>query len=221
MIQARQITHGKIGIRPMFDSISLNVPRGARIGILATPGSGKSTLARILSGLQKPDYGRVHLTGDVSWPIGFAGFLHPHLSIEQNFSVLARLKSLDPARYLAQCLAFADIGVSPRLIARDLTPTERALLAYACAVMLRWDCLIADEIITVGNSSLRAKCDAMLESLPSETGLVFLSRNPTHIKRYCDHYLVLLNGRLRPCPDLQAGLDALTLSQELEGLAYA
>ncbi len=221
MIQLRNVKHGRIGVRPMLDSISLQVPAGTRLGILATPGSGKSTLARILSGLQQPDQGDVHLTGDVSWPIGFAGFLHPHLSIEQNINVLARLKSVGPARYLAQCLTFADIHVAPDLMTRDLTPTQRALLGYAAAVTLRWDFLIADEVITVGNPELRAKCDAFLDGLPSDVGLVFLSRNPAQIQRYCDHHLVLLNGKLRPCPDLQAGLDALTLSQELEGLAYA
>jgi capsular polysaccharide transport system ATP-binding protein len=221
MIQLRNVKHGKIGIRPMLDSISINVPIGTRLGILATPGSGKSTLARILSGLQKPDQGVVTLTSNVSWPIGFAGFLHPHLTIEQNFNVLARLKSVDPARYLAQCLAFADIGISPNSMARDLTPTERAILGYSAAVTLCWDFLIADEVITVGNTGLRARCDAFLEQLPSQTGLVFLSRNPAQLKRYCDHHLVLLNGKLRPCPDLQAGLDALTLSQELKGPIHA
>lgn len=221
MIKLHQVFVGRIGEKPLLDSVTLTIPKGVRLGILATPGSGKSTLARLISGLQYPDCGHVELSGDVSWPIGFAGYLHPHLSIKQNLTVLANLKSVDPVRYVAQCLAFADIGVSPDSLARHLTPTERAILGYASAVTLRWDCLIADEVITVGNPAFRMKCDALLERHHSDAGLVFLSRNPAQIKRYCDHYLVLLNGKLQACSDLQAGLDALTLSQEMEGLQDA
>jgi ATPase subunit of ABC transporter with duplicated ATPase domains len=45
--------------RPVLESVSLSVDRGARLGIVGPNGVGKSTLLRVLAGMQTPDEGRV------------------------------------------------------------------------------------------------------------------------------------------------------------------
>jgi iron complex transport system ATP-binding protein len=48
----------------VIDGVSLDVGRGALLGILGPNGSGKTTLLRLLSGAMRPDAGRVTLDGE-------------------------------------------------------------------------------------------------------------------------------------------------------------
>jgi ATP-binding cassette ChvD family protein len=45
----------------LFENLSLNIPKGAIVGIIGANGAGKSTLFRIISGQEKPDKGEVSL----------------------------------------------------------------------------------------------------------------------------------------------------------------
>ncbi len=54
----------------MIDGVSLEITRGALVGILGPNGSGKTTLLRLLAGTLKPDSGEVILDGEnlSRWP---------------------------------------------------------------------------------------------------------------------------------------------------------
>ena len=43
--------------------LDLDVPEGAFFVLLGPSGAGKTTTLRVIAGLEKPDYGTVHLTG--------------------------------------------------------------------------------------------------------------------------------------------------------------
>jgi len=45
--------------KKIFDSVSLGIDEGDRIGILGANGDGKSSLLALLAGLREPDYGRI------------------------------------------------------------------------------------------------------------------------------------------------------------------
>ena len=47
----------------VLDAVSLRIPIGAAIGIIGASGSGKTTLADIITGLLKPDEGRIDIGG--------------------------------------------------------------------------------------------------------------------------------------------------------------
>lgn len=54
-----EAVHLEYPTRVVFDSITLGVNDGARIGIVGRNGDGKSSLLRLLTGQQRPDAGRV------------------------------------------------------------------------------------------------------------------------------------------------------------------
>jgi len=60
-----------VGRRRVLDDISFSVGRGQSLGLMGRNGAGKSTLMRAISGLEKPDAGRIERTMTVSWPLGF------------------------------------------------------------------------------------------------------------------------------------------------------
>ncbi len=190
---------------------------GERVGILAAPSTGKSSIARLLSGIDRPDHGRVRADTRVSWPIGFAGFLHPHLSVRDNIDIFARLMGMKPETVIAFCEGFDGLEDLNRQMMQDLTPTQRAILGYACALSVPGPAMwIADEVITVGEPSDRTRCDELLSDRLVQGGLVFLSRNVRQLKAYCDRFLVLINRRLVECSDLEVAQEALEFSTKRE-----
>jgi ATP-binding cassette, subfamily B, bacterial PglK len=53
--------------KPVFDGISLSIPKGSRVGIVGSTGGGKSTLLDLLMGLLDPSEGKIYVDGkDVS-----------------------------------------------------------------------------------------------------------------------------------------------------------
>jgi energy-coupling factor transporter ATP-binding protein EcfA2 len=77
------------------DNVSLTLPAGKAIGLLGRNGSGKSTLLRIIAGTVPPDRGRVITEGQISWPVGLAGGMHPDLTGMQNTRFLGRIYGVD------------------------------------------------------------------------------------------------------------------------------
>lgn len=51
--------------KTVFESVTIGIDEGDRIGIVGRNGDGKSTLLRILAGLMEPDSGRVTTRGGV------------------------------------------------------------------------------------------------------------------------------------------------------------
>lgn len=215
MIALDQVSVFRPGSRqrqPIVLDATINFGSRERIGILAPAGSGKSTLTRVLAGVDQPDIGDVMHRGRVSWPLGFAGFLHPELSAAQNLTIIARLTGQDSTRLVAFCTQFCEFAGGLDRRTGDLSPTERAILAYSCNMAVPAIHLIADETITVGDGVMQMKCEAMLEQRLRTGGLILVSKNSRQIGRYCNRYFVLIHARLTPCSDLDVAQMALSLS---------
>ena len=86
MVFRRDGIHHEV-LRP----VSFTLPETPGLAILGRNGAGKSTLMRLIAGTLKPDRGRVHSDERVSWPMGFAGGLHPALTGAQNTRFVARI----------------------------------------------------------------------------------------------------------------------------------
>jgi ATP-binding cassette subfamily F protein uup len=49
----------KFGARLLFESVSLTIAEGERVGLIGPNGAGKTTLLKIIAGLESPDFGTV------------------------------------------------------------------------------------------------------------------------------------------------------------------
>jgi len=185
-----------------------------RVGILAAPGTGKSSVARLLSGIEKPDLGHIYSEGKTSWPIGFAGGFHPELTGAQNIRFLAELVGHDPVEAVAFCTEFADLGESLGKKNKTFSSMERAMLSYSFSLAVPCDMYIADEVIGIGDTDMRLRCNAMLDQRLENAGLIFLSKNPAQLQKHCSRFLLLIESKLVPCYDLKDGVEALMASHK-------
>lgn len=63
MLEARDITFGYPGAKPLYSGFSLQVEPGERVALQAPSGFGKTTLCRVLAGFERPQTGQVLVDG--------------------------------------------------------------------------------------------------------------------------------------------------------------
>jgi ABC-type polysaccharide/polyol phosphate transport system ATPase subunit len=189
---------------------------GARVSILAPAGSGRTTLARVIGGVKRPTRGRVHIDGSVGWPIGFSGLLNPTLTLSENITNVAGLIDVTPGEIGAVVAWFCDSDAILERRVMQLSPSEKALAAYAMSLAVPTDHVIADDKIMISDERVAARCDLLLRRRLDGAGLVFLSRNAKQLERWCDQHYVLINGGLHPVGDPAEGQMMLDAAEEHE-----
>ncbi len=56
--------HKHYGTRHVLDGISLDLPRGSRLGLIGPAAAGKSVLCKLICGLEQPDRGDIEVFGE-------------------------------------------------------------------------------------------------------------------------------------------------------------
>jgi ATP-binding cassette subfamily F protein 3 len=119
------------GGRLVLNGVDLDVPAGARLGVLGPNGGGKSTLMRILVGLEEPD------GGEVIRRRGLVDAFLPQIVPGDERDALATVLSARPE--LAE-LETALVAVERRIatLTDDLDAMQRAL-AHQARLLERWE----------------------------------------------------------------------------------
>ncbi|MFF2084059.1 dipeptide ABC transporter ATP-binding protein [Nocardia sp. NPDC058176] len=204
-----------------LDGVSLDVPRGAAIGIVGESGSGKTTLARQIVGLDRPDSGGVDYDGTALTGLNRAatkrwrravqyvfqdpyGALDPRLTIEQSIAEPLELNGVDlhgttVGARVRQLLEEVELPAAHATrLPRELSggQLQRVVIARALANDPRL--VVADEPVSALDLSVQARILRLLERLRRERGLTLLliSHDLAVVRYLCDHVVVLERGRV-------------------------
>ena len=144
-----------------LSDVSLVVPEGCVVALLGAIGAGKTTTLRTISGLVRPDRGRIRFDGQdiAAWP--------PHLVAESGIVHVPEGRGIFRSLSVAENLSMADYAAAPgssgsiveeavalfpilgqRLsqLAGTLSGGEQQMLALARALVTRPRLLMLDEI---------------------------------------------------------------------------
>lgn len=135
------------GERTLFDSVSLGINEGDKIGVIGVNGTGKSTLLKIIAGLIEPDTGTVTKGSSVQ-----IAYLPQTPEFDEDASILAhvlegKLDGTDDwtteseAKTILNKLGFSDYDRP----ARHLSGGEKKRVALARTLLHPADVLILDE----------------------------------------------------------------------------
>jgi oligopeptide/dipeptide ABC transporter ATP-binding protein len=210
------------------DGVSLQVDRGASVGIVGESGCGKSTLARALVGLVPISSGTVTFDGQrltqhrkratqrrmqmVFQDPGSA--LNPARTIGQTLSELLRVHRMVPSGQVgARARELLDlVELPPTLLdayPRKLSGGQRQRVGIARALALDPDVLIADESVAALDVSVQASILNLLSRLRVDLGitLLFISHDLAVVRHISERTLVMYLGRIvedRPTRDIFA-----------------
>ena len=198
----------------VLDNITLSVQAGEFLVIEGKSGSGKSTLLSLLSGLDKPDSGRISidavditdLTEDELAPFRnkttgyvFQAFhLVPSLTARENVMFPAELNR-DPraASKAAQLLERVDLAERMNNFPHQLSGGEKQRVALCRALINSPRIVFADEPTGNLDSANSDKILALLGQLHKEQGATLvLATHSREIAEMADRSLVLRDGRI-------------------------
>ncbi|CEJ47889.1 ABC transporter ATP binding subunit [Umezakia ovalisporum] len=180
--------------------VSFKLHRGEALGLVGSNGAGKSTLLRIISGLIKPDTGRVEIRGRIAPLIALGAGFNPILTgrenIYANMSILGLSKEEIEERF-ADVIDFSEIGDAIDAPVQTYSSGMAARLGFACAVHIEPDILLIDEVLAVGDIKFKIKCHHRLALLREKgTAFILVSHNQYNILNVCETSLYLSKGQL-------------------------
>lgn len=185
------------GPNVVLNDVSVAFPDRESIGILGRNGAGKSTLLRIISGVEKPDSGRVSLSSRVSWPLGFAGGFSVSLSGEENCRFVARIYGESVDRVVVSARDFAELGDYFYMPVRTYSSGMRARLAFGLSMAVDFDVYLVDEVTAVGDKQFQEKCRRAFAARQERSSVIIVSHSMSVIRSYCRRCAVLSHGHLR------------------------
>jgi branched-chain amino acid transport system ATP-binding protein len=193
-------------------AVSLAIAPGERLGLIGPNGSGKSTLVNCVSGLLRPDAGRVRFAGqDVT---GLPAHRRTRLGIARSFQLPRPFASLTLLENLAIPIDFAagqrrgDLDLARNLLGRlglaakaderpsALTQIELRKLELARALAARPKLIVADEAMAGLSGSEVDEMLALLFGL-NEDGITILmiEHIMRAVMRFSQRIIVLDAGR--------------------------
>ena len=184
-VSIQNLSH-RYGKTLALDDVSLDIPKGATVGLIGPDGVGKSTLLSLMAGVKVIQDGRVEVLGgdmadkdvrrDLShriafMPQGLGRNLYPTLSVYENIDFHARLFGLDGqerTRQITRLMEATRLAPFADRAAGKLSGGMKQKLSLCCALVHSPDLLILDEPTTGVDPLSRRQFWALVDDLRRE-----------------------------------------------------
>jgi putative ABC transport system ATP-binding protein len=202
--------------RSVLDRVSVSIAAASETAIMGRSGSGKSTLLNLISGIDRPDSGRVIFDGVDLGALGEpertlfrrrkVGFVYqffnllPTLNVEENVRLVLSLDGVAAAAGRRRSRAMLErVGLGDRLQAPVdvLSGGEQQRVALARALVHEPALLLADEPTGNLDEVTAAQLAPLLRTLAQERGAtVVLVTHDRQLAAGADRCLTLRDGQL-------------------------
>lgn len=181
------------------DNFNLSVNQGEVLGILGRNGAGKSTILKMITGVVTPTSGRITVNGKISSLLELGAAFNQELTGEENIYQHGQIMGLSKEeieKSKQSIIDFADIGEHIHQPVKTYSSGMFARLAFACAINVKPDILIVDEVLSVGDVAFQLKCFKKFEEFKAEgKTILFVSHSLEDILKNCSRCIVLEKGK--------------------------
>lgn len=209
------------GTNRVLRGITIGIGRGEVVGLFGPNGSGKTTLANIITGLTRPDKGRILFEGkdvtDMSMDTRFRAGIARTFQIPDPYPSLTVVESVRVALLCGEAARKEAKGEGPGfqenldsllvrtgLFAQRYWPAAKLSqgclrrLEFARAISCRPKFILLDEVFSALSARDEAELVALMRSLHREEDISFLliSHNPLILEELCDRVVAIEDGRV-------------------------
>ncbi|WP_114312530.1 ABC transporter ATP-binding protein [Thermus caldifontis] len=195
--------------------VHLHLEEGEILAVIGPNGAGKSTLLNLLSGLIKPDWGRIlflgqditHLPPEARTHLGLGRAFQivqplPELTVRENLMVGARfgkprVRQREAEAWVEEVLRLTGLGPRAEALAGDLTLLEDKRLELARALATRPKVLLLDEVMAGLRPKEAEEAVALVKRI-RETGvsILFIEHVMPVVRTLADRVVVLDYGEV-------------------------
>ena len=181
-----------------LDDGTFDVHQGETIALLGFNGSGKSTLLKLISGVLRPDGGRVRTRGRVAGLIEVGAGFHPDLTGQENVFLNGAILGMTRKQIEDAYDSIVDFSEIPDFMETEVKFYSSGMflrLAFAVAVHSDPEVFLIDEILAVGDEPFQRKCLDEIRGL-SDQGktLVIVSHDLDMVSDLCERGVLLEKG---------------------------
>jgi ABC-2 type transport system ATP-binding protein len=203
--------HKRFGAKEAVAGIDLAIAAGSFAGLVGPNGAGKTTSLSMMTGLLRPDYGRIRINGVDVWAdppaakalIGVVpaeARLFERLSGEELLEYSGRLRGMpaeESRRRAAQLLDVLDLVPDAKRLVADYSTGMRKKVALGSALIHNPPVLFLDEPLE-GVDPVSADVIRRLLTRFVGTGstVLFSSHVMELVEQVCDHVSIIDKGRI-------------------------
>lgn len=199
---------------PLKD-VSFTVNQGDILGIIGRNGAGKTTLCRMLSGILRPDRGRLQVNGETTALLTLGTGFNHQLTGRDNVFLNGMMLGLPKKRLIDlydDIAAFSGIG---DFINRPVKQYSRGMvsrLGFSVAAIIQPDIFLIDEALAVGDLAFYEKASTKMQELMDQAkAVIVVTHDMSFVHKVCTRAIWLENGTVTadgPAKDVAAEYQA-------------
>ncbi len=184
-----------------LSNISIEVPRGHRVGIIGRNGAGKTTLLKLICGNFAPTSGEVSVRGTVQALMSMGLGFHPEYTGRQNAESSLQYNGLSKLEYqkaLDGVIDFCELDQFLDQPFKTYSLGMQARLMFAVATAIHPDILIVDEALGAGDAYFVAKSKRRVEAMINNgCTMLLVSHSMQQVLELCNEVIWMDGGRIR------------------------
>lgn len=194
------------------NNISFSVKRGEIFGFLGANGAGKTTTIRVLCGLLRPTAGSVTVSGieftndieemAIKKIVGYMSqkfTLYPDLTVEENLSFIASLRSLSPTFYLKRrkfLLDFISFNRSLNSLVKELPGGIKQQVSLIASLLHDPEIIFLDEPTAGVTPRMRVRFWSLIQELVNLKKTVFVTTHYMDEAEQCKRIALMNMGKI-------------------------
>ncbi len=199
------------GNKRVISNINITVEEGSFTVLLGSSGCGKTTTLRMVSGLEKPDSGKIIIDGkDVTnknsskrgISMVFQSYaLFPHLNVKDNILFGLRVRKVNKQEQKIKLQRVEELLGLDRILnskPSQLSGGQKQRVALARALVAEHSICLMDEPLSNLDAELRHKMRIEIKSIQKRLGItvLYVTHDQIEAMSMADHIILLNDGKI-------------------------